>query len=199
MTTEEQAPVPLERRHPPIWWVIQRFQLNIDALREMLEKIAPNIRELDKVRLGPNALAAINALPQENQERLRRFLEEEEAAERERSARPPSEEESEEGHADRDALGKRLYEIFRGDEFALTSFMDGYMRAIAGPSRIAIVQNSFLVMAVSAFEVLVSGLLAPTSLHFPERSIQARKSSLLKTLRGLELRGTPPTCCFHAA
>lgn len=185
--TVEDAAVSLEKRHPPIWWVVRRFQLNIDALREMLQKAAPGMRELDKLRLGANALAAVNALPKENQERLEAFLEEEE---RIRASEPPVEEEPQTGEVDEDELdeekGKRLFEIFRGDKFAATSFMEGYVAAVAGPSREAIVQNSFLVMAVSAFEVLISGLVARHFIAFPQALDPVKKEFSLEDVQGFQ-------------
>lgn len=181
----ENGQVSLEKRHPPIWWVVRRFQLNIDALREMLLKAAPDMRELDKFRLGANALAAVNALPKENQELLETFLEELESM---RLPEPPVEEEPQTGDADDDELdekkGKRLYEIFRGDEFAVASFMEGYVAAMAGPSREAIVQNSFLVMAASAFEVLISGLVARHFIAFPQALDPTKMEFSLEDVQG---------------
>jgi hypothetical protein len=180
----ETSSVPLEKRHPPVWWAVRRFQLNIDALREMLHRAAPEMRELDKLRLGANALAAVNALPKENQEQLEALLEEEQ---RERPPEAP-EEEPQRGDTTGEDLseadGKRLHEIFRGDRFALASFLEGYMAAVAGPSREAIVQNSFLIMAVSAFEVLVSGLAARHFVAFPGALDPAKEEFSLEDVEG---------------
>jgi hypothetical protein len=92
------------------------------------------------------------------------FLEE---LELERPSEPPEEEEPQGGDTEEGAPRNKLNEIFRGDEFALASFLDSYTRAMTGPSRVTIVHNSFLVMAVSAFEVLVSGLVARHFIAFP--------------------------------
>jgi hypothetical protein len=145
------------------------------------------MRELDRLRLGANALAAVNALPKENQEQLEALLEEEQ---RERPPGVPEEEEPQGGGTNEEDLnetdGQGLYEIFRGDEFALASFMEGYSAAVAGPSREAIVKNSFLVMAVSAFEVLVSGLVARHFIAFPGALDPTKAEFSLEDVRGFQ-------------
>jgi hypothetical protein len=149
----------------------------------MLEKVAPDIRELDKVRLGANALAAINALPPARRDQLQCLLEE---IGREHPPEPPSEQESTSTDAYGQALGQRLDEIFRDDHYAIASFLDGIARAMAGPSRIAIVYNSLLIMAVSAFEVLISGLLARYFITFPDALNTEKKEFSLDDVQGFK-------------
>lgn len=130
----------------------------------MLDKVAPNIRELDEHRLGANALAALNSLRQEDRERLELLLE---SISAEADSIPPAEEEPSRQAPMNARISAEFNEIFRGDTHAIRSFAEGLQKAMAGPSRTTIVHNSFLVMAVSAFEVLISGLVTRYFIAYP--------------------------------
>jgi hypothetical protein len=182
MPTDEQpalpAVMPLSERHPDIPLVLTRFQLAIDAYREMLEKVLSDIHELDQRRLGANELAAIKTIPEENRARLAALLARLEDPETPGVA-ATSEEEAK-------AQEREIQEIFRSDRFAAASFLSGMREAMAGPSRAAIVHNSLLVMAISAFEVLLSGLISRQFVAFPDALQVDQKEFSLEDVRGFQ-------------
>jgi hypothetical protein len=176
--TKEGEPLPLADRHPNILWVVMRFQLAIDAYREMLDKAVPNIRELDERRLGANELAALKTLPEENRNQLEAFLD--------RQGDPDTSPVDFSDEAARSAVAAELREIFRGDEYAAISFALAMNEAIAGPRRVAIVQNSLLIMAISAFEVLLTGLISRQFVTFPDALQVDQKEFSLEDVRGFQ-------------
>src|ERR1700740_366020 len=66
--------VPLEKRHPPLPWVIDRFHLDLDALREMLAEFVPLAIDRDKSRVGSKALSEISSLDPTRQAKLKGIL-----------------------------------------------------------------------------------------------------------------------------
>jgi hypothetical protein len=174
----EGRPLPLTERHPTIWWVLTRFQLALDAYREMLDKAVPNIHELDQQRFGANELAAIKTLPEENRQRLEAFIE--------HHIHPDTPAIDLEDEEQKSAIFGELGEIFRGDRYAATSFHLHMNEVAAGPRRVAIVQNSLLVMAISAFEVLLSGLISRQFVMFPDALQADQREFSLEDVRGFQ-------------
>lgn len=147
---QEQPPekrVPLGERHPPLGWVLSRFHLDLDALREMLDEFVPLAVERARKRAGSEAISQLGSLDPERQDKLRRFLDA--AADRALRGEKPGPSSPEE---------PVLREIFENDRHSLLSLVLGIQKQLVGPSRIAIVHNSLLTQAISAFEVLVSGI-----------------------------------------
>jgi hypothetical protein len=171
-TGDDREDLPLKRRHPALWWVLMRFQLNIDALREMLATMGPNMRQLDESRLGANALAALKSLGEEDKARLEAAF----GSMRIRAESDPSADTDMTTRLVLDEASEKLFEeIFHGDRHALGSFVRGIQNAFSGPSRTSIVFNSLLVMAVSAFEVLVAGVMARFFIAHPQAMSTDRK------------------------
>lgn len=160
----EQEPVPLAERHPPISWVLRRFQLNLDALRELVNTLVPQMRELDEKRLGPDALAAVKSLSPEKQEELRRVMRE--AFEKRRTS--PTEpngagptdgaEPQSDPLYEQEAVHIDVSHIFKDDPHSLMRFLEGFDAVMAGPDRVTIIHNSLLVTGTSALEALLAGV-----------------------------------------
>ncbi len=140
--------VPLDKRHPPLRWALGRFHLELDALREMLADFVPLVVEREKERAGAEAVSKLAALDPSRQGKLRDVLEG--AANRALRGEKPSSFATEEEPI--------LREIFENDRHSLLSLALNIQKLAAGPSQVAIVQNSLLTQAISAFEVLVSGI-----------------------------------------
>ncbi|HEU0249480.1 MAG TPA: hypothetical protein VFR48_02025 [Solirubrobacteraceae bacterium] len=172
MPDKSIKPVPLMQRHPSMGWVVLRFQLAIDAYREMLNEGIQDIELLDERRLGANALAAVKTLPEANRQKLEAFLEHH--ADPETPSIDPED----------SAVQKEVAAIFRGDRYAALSFLLGAREAMAGPRRAAIVRNSLLVMAISAFEVLLTGLISRRFVEYPDAMQADQKEFSLEDVRG---------------
>lgn len=65
---------PLEERHPPYWWILMRFHMHLEALREMLDEVLPDIIERDRKRLDSSALTQVKALSPDQQQKLQIVL-----------------------------------------------------------------------------------------------------------------------------
>ncbi len=166
---DEQRPVPLERRHPPTSWVLNRFQLNLDVLREMLDDTAPQLEVVDKNALGPDALARLELLEPQQRNKLEKVLERMQAhAEAEFDRLREAGEELADGVEADPADAKELFDIFGDDQFTLGRFMTRLNDAASGPSRSLIFRNSLLTMAISAFEVLISGIVSRFYVTYPK-------------------------------
>lgn len=271
------AKVALEERHPPFAWVIRRFHLNLDALREMLDEFVPQLEEFDAKRLGPAAISAVRSLPEDRRKELRKLLETtnatvtypaggqdveedakhptpaikhgrhdsiestgtaderrnattvpgEPAAERQDAAtgpeQPRSSLEGVEPQPDKDSssaatpttstdgaplravapsataadipteadpevqrLRREMSRIFADDPHSINSFLMGLTKAMAGPRRVAIIRNSLLAQAISAFEVLVSGIVTRYFILHPDALEASGPEFSLADLRKFE-------------
>lgn len=153
MEESEQAPqaIPLERRHPELIWILDRFHLGLDLLREMLTDFVPLVEEREKERLGPQAMAALESLDPDRQEKLRQLIED--ISEGLRSGQPvePTADEYEK-------YAPLIAEIFQNDRFSVVSLLDRMRKKSTGPSPVDILHNSLLAQVIAAFEVLVSGV-----------------------------------------
>jgi hypothetical protein len=171
--------VPLERRHPPLSWVVDRFHLDMDALRGMLADFVPVVMERELNRLGSKALAELESLDPERQEKLRTLLDSwAERARRGEKGNPPPEE--------LERWAPTFREIFDNDQHSLVSLIERMRKRTAGPSAIAIVYNSLLTQAISAFEVLVSGIVTRFYVAHPDALGTDTKEFSLAELRTFE-------------
>jgi hypothetical protein len=114
----------------------------------MTDDVVPHIESIDKSRLRPDALAAIDALTPHRRRRL------EEALHLLSHAH-----ESPEGQDETTtAIEAAFNDAFQGDRHLLGTFMESYNQAHAGPDRVSILRNSLLLQAVAGFEVLVASV-----------------------------------------
>jgi hypothetical protein len=169
-------PAPLERRHPELIWVLDRFHLSLDLLREMLADFVPLVEAREKERLGPQALAALESLDPDRQEKLRHLIEE--ITEGVRNGQPiePTEEEKQK-------WAPLMGEIFQNDRFSIVSLLERMRKKATGPSPVIIVHNSLLAQAIAAFEVLVSGVVTRFFVTHPSALGTAEKEFSLADLR----------------
>ncbi|HET8955175.1 MAG TPA: hypothetical protein VFN18_05905 [Solirubrobacterales bacterium] len=151
-STELEKAVPEKPRQAPFVVSLYRFHENIDALRQLHEEICGHAAEMDKQRMGPEALSAVQSLSPDRRERFQKWLEE--AIGRERDEENP---ESGLSDADKTELGA----IFGGNQAAAVQAWLRMQRALVlAPSRETLLRSSLLTMAVSAFEALVGNLAA---------------------------------------
>lgn len=163
---EDEKHVPLEKRHPPLPWVIDRFHLDIDALREMLAEFVPLATEREERRVDSKALSELRSLDPERQAKLKGILD----AWNEQSERGEKAEVA-------DELGPVFREIFENDQHSLIALMVRLRKRFSGPDPIAIIHNSLLTQAISAFEVLVSGI--ATRFYVASRRLGNRQQGVL--------------------
>lgn len=146
------SPTPLEDRHPRIPWILDRFHLNLDALREMLRDFLPEVASREDRRRGIAAVSNMNSLDETQKDRLRSGIDE--ILEKARSGNPSNL--RPEVIVD---LGPLLTEVFEDDRHSLVSFVERIRKLNDGPDLTAIMHNSLLAQAVAAFEVLISGVI----------------------------------------
>lgn len=182
---EQRQPVPLERRHPPIWWVLTRFEYNLDALRDMLATAVPHMRVLDEPALDPNAREAIQRLPDANRKQLMEYLDR--LAAKRKTAPPDQDEPSTDAAKPEDATAD-LVSIFQGDAQDAAAFLRNVQALVIGPSRTSIALNSLLAMTVGAFDVLMAGLMTRYYIGFPDALAEHDKEPKFSIADVRELR-----------
>lgn len=147
----EAAPAvtPLDERHPNLWWVGERFALLVDALRDMTDEFVPHVEAIDRSRLTPDALAAMDALSAPRRDRLREAV---------ALALDEEPEDADEAKGRKQRVQEAFHDAFRGDRHLISTFLDSLGATAAGPDRVSIMRNSLLLQLVSAFEVFIAGV-----------------------------------------
>lgn len=151
---ERPRPVSLEERHPDLPTVLLQFHRTVDALRGMLDEFVPHVRQQDRDRFGPKALANVRSLSPDQ----RRELQDRLAAQIEKSriGAPSTDEDLREML--RHVLGADIREVFEGDRHSMVSYLLHVSHTIADPDQATLILNSLLAQGISALEVLVSGV-----------------------------------------
>lgn len=157
--------LPLSQRHPSIVWITRRFQLHLDAVREILNEFVPHIHELDAKHLSVDALVQIKNLPEPKQKQLMTYFDElfAEAGAGGPPAKPLGERRNENGSNEDDEVVSIQIEMDKieqiiGDRHFSNAFAQEIEQAVNAPRRVTILHNSLLAMAIGAFEVLVAGI-----------------------------------------